>query len=236
MCGPHRIPTASEKKKAIDVAYQFFTNERDYPMEGRRAAAERVCVPLMKSCDEVALREFFLDHVGDIMTIIEASLSKVHRWCLHSILMCLYIYLYTVDTGASVDVQDVLFQLHGGALPATALWSTQQSRQQNQQGLLQGQHKKWERIDPGCHQVRPSMHPFITGEVYLSVCRAGHLAKGEDLHGDRSLVELRRQYHCAAFNMVTAVITCTQKDLKFYTSFLFREDFSKVNTVVCPVC
>lgn len=56
----------------------------------------------------------------------------------------------------------------------------------------------------------------------------GHLAKGEDLHGDQTLGELRRQYHCAAFNMVAAVITCTQKDLKFYTTFLFKEDLTKV--------
>ena len=73
-----RIPTASEKKQAIDVAYRFFTNERDYPIDGRRAAAERVCVPLMRSCDEVALREFFLDHVGEIMSVIETPLSKVY--------------------------------------------------------------------------------------------------------------------------------------------------------------
>ena len=58
--------------------------------------------------------------------------------------------------------------------------------------------------------------------------RAGHQAKGEDLRGDRSHGELRRQYHCAGFNMVAAVITCTQRDLKFYTAFLFKEDLTKV--------
>ena len=73
-----RIPTAVEKKKAIDVAFRFFTNERDYPLDGRRAAAERVCVPLMRSCDDVALREFFLDHVVEIMAAIESPLSKVY--------------------------------------------------------------------------------------------------------------------------------------------------------------
>ena len=87
-----RIPTASEKKQAIDVAYHFFTNERDYPLEGRRAAAERVCVPLMRSCDEVALREFFLDHVGEIMTVIGTSLSKVHKYTVY-IFCTLYLTL-----------------------------------------------------------------------------------------------------------------------------------------------
>ena len=67
-----------EKKQAIDIAYRFFTNERDYPIEARRAAAERVCITLMRTCDEVALREFFLNHIEEIMAIIEASLSKVY--------------------------------------------------------------------------------------------------------------------------------------------------------------
>lgn len=78
LLGLLRIPTAAAKKEAIDVAYQLFTNERDYPLEGRRAIAERVCLTLMKSCDEVALREFFLDHVGEIMTTVEDKLSKVN--------------------------------------------------------------------------------------------------------------------------------------------------------------
>ena len=69
----------------------------------------------------------------------------------------------------------------------------------------------------------------LCGILFFS--RGGHLAKGEDLHGDRTLAELRRQYHCAAFSMVAAVISCTQKDLKFYTTFLFKEDLSKVRTL-----
>jgi len=36
----------------------------------------------MKYCDEVALREFFLDHIGEIMTTVEEKLSKVnHKAC-----------------------------------------------------------------------------------------------------------------------------------------------------------
>ena len=58
--------------------------------------------------------------------------------------------------------------------------------------------------------------------------RAGHDAKSEDLHGDKTMYELRRQYHCAAYNMLTAVISCTQNKLQFYTGFLFKEEPSKV--------
>ncbi|CAI8051260.1 DNA-dependent protein kinase catalytic subunit [Geodia barretti] len=183
------ILTASERKKAIDVSYRFFTNEKDYPLEGRRAAAERVCVPLMRACDEVALREFFLDHVGEVMAVIEAPLSKsaleselVRRLC-------------------SFNFMEVLYtRLSSGALSS-----------------------------PDSKINRAYCKGIVkTGkEMTQAVTKAGHQAKGEDLRGDRSHGELRRQYHCAAFNMVAAVITCTQRDLKFYTAFLFKEDLTK---------
>ena len=65
----------------------------------------------------------------------------------------------------------------------------------------------------------------------LFVClfvRASHAAKSEDLHGDRTHYELRRQYHCAAYKALMAVIMCTQDKMQFYHGFLFKEDSSKV--------
>jgi DNA-dependent protein kinase catalytic subunit len=183
------IPTASEKKKAIDVSCRFFTNEKDYPLDGRRAAAERVCVPLMRACDEVALREFFLDHVGEIMAVIEAPLSKS---TLESQLVCKL---------CSFNFMEVLYtRLSSGALSS-----------------------------PDSKINRAYCKGIVkTGkEMTQAVTKAGHQAKGEDVRGDGSRGELRRQYHCAAFNMVAAVITCTQRDLKFYTAFLFKEDLTK---------
>ncbi len=58
------------------------------------------------------------------------------------------------------------------------------------------------------------------------------MAKSEDLHGDRTLYELRRQYHCHAYNMLVAVITCTQSKVQFYTGFLFKEDPLKVGVAL----
>ena len=57
----------------------MFTNERGYPPEARKGAAERVCMTLLRSCSEEALREFFLEHIGEIMATIEANLSKVEE-------------------------------------------------------------------------------------------------------------------------------------------------------------
>ena len=58
--------------------------------------------------------------------------------------------------------------------------------------------------------------------------RLAHEAKSEDIRDETMLLELRRQYHCAAYNLMIAFISRTQSELKFYTSFLFEEKQSKV--------
>ena len=64
--------------------------------------------------------------------------------------------------------------------------------------------------------------------MWCNCYRLAHTAKSEDLHGDTTLKELRRQYHCAAYNTLVAIVSCTQKDVKFYTGFLFTENPLKV--------
>ncbi len=75
------LPTPTAKT-AIDVAYRVFTNDRGYPPEARRAAAERVCLPLLRACGDASLRAFFLDHITEIMGTVEADVAKVGLgWC-----------------------------------------------------------------------------------------------------------------------------------------------------------
>ena len=77
------------------------------------------------------------------------------------------------------------------------------------------------------------LHKSVHYQILLYECvlhlpsRAGHSAKSEDLRGDRTLRELRRQYHCHAYNMLMAVISCTQTKPQFFQGFLFKEDLQK---------
>ncbi|XP_061175418.1 DNA-dependent protein kinase catalytic subunit-like [Saccostrea echinata] len=64
-------------------------------------------------------------------------------------------------------------------------------------------------------------------EMTQAIMRTAHAAKGEDVRGENSCTELRRQYHCAAYNLLIAVLSSTQNDAKFYTAFLFKEDEAK---------
>lgn len=73
---PSRLSSA-KSKCAVDVAYKVATSDLGYPPEVRRSAGERVCLPLLRSCDLAALREFYLDHICEIMETLEASLPKV---------------------------------------------------------------------------------------------------------------------------------------------------------------
>ncbi|XP_056629192.1 DNA-dependent protein kinase catalytic subunit isoform X2 [Triplophysa dalaica] len=45
----------------------------------------------------------------------------------------------------------------------------------------------------------------------------------ENMSGETVLLELRRQYHCAAYNCSIALISCSFNETKFYQGFLFTE-------------
>jgi len=48
--------------------------------------------------------------------------------------------------------------------------------------------------------------------------------------GETQLLELRRHYHCAAYNCAIAAISCSFNEPKFYYDFLFSEKPEKVLT------
>uniref|UniRef100_A0A8C9Y6S2 DNA-dependent protein kinase catalytic subunit n=1 Tax=Sander lucioperca TaxID=283035 RepID=A0A8C9Y6S2_SANLU len=52
----------------------------------------------------------------------------------------------------------------------------------------------------------------------------------ENMTGETQLLELRRHYHCAAYNCSIAVISCSFNEPKFYQGFLFSEKPEKVTT------
>lgn len=50
----------------------------------------------------------------------------------------------------------------------------------------------------------------------------------ENMAGETLLLELRRLYHCAAYNCAIAAISCSFSEPKFYHGFLFSEKPEKV--------
>ena len=75
---PSRLgPVPAQAKAAIDLCFAIFLNERDYRPDSRRAVVERVCITFLSNASSVALREFYLDHIKDLMGIIEGKQAKV---------------------------------------------------------------------------------------------------------------------------------------------------------------
>ena len=58
--------------------------------------------------------------------------------------------------------------------------------------------------------------------------RTAHATRKYVLDDSPTVKALRRQCHCAAYNLLAAVISCTQSKMEFYNVFLFKEDVLKV--------
>ena len=66
---------------AMNVAYNIFRDESNYDCSVRCAAAERILLTLLKCCTEISLKEFFVEHIRDIMSLVEARETKVGVAC-----------------------------------------------------------------------------------------------------------------------------------------------------------
>ena len=69
---------------------------------------------------------------------------------------------------------------------------------------------------------------FVDDSNFPCFHRAAQEAKSEDSRGELSVKDLRRQYHCHAYNLMVAIISCVQTELKFYKGFLFQDNIAKV--------
>ncbi|CAD5112585.1 DgyrCDS1798 [Dimorphilus gyrociliatus] len=65
-------------------------------------------------------------------------------------------------------------------------------------------------------------------KFFTKICNS---VKSEDCRNENSYLELRRKYHCAAYNCLVSIIACTQTDVRFYNSFLFGGSFLFENMI-----
>ena len=71
-----KSPAAVE---ALSVSFNMFINERDYPTESRRGIGERVCCTLLRMVFHTSLIEFYVQHIVQIMDIVEAKVLRVRQ-------------------------------------------------------------------------------------------------------------------------------------------------------------
>lgn len=78
--------------------------------------------------------------------------------------------LYIVNYRIAVGVQVVLFQPHGSAVFTSPFWCSHQSREQDQQGLLQRHCQDWEGTNTSCDQVSNFMLLSLNFELFSCAC------------------------------------------------------------------
>ena len=64
-------------RAALETVYTIFTNDSQYGAVMRCAVANRILLTLMKNCLVDTIKEFFAEHISDVMAVIEAKESKV---------------------------------------------------------------------------------------------------------------------------------------------------------------
>ncbi|XP_066926586.1 DNA-dependent protein kinase catalytic subunit-like [Clytia hemisphaerica] len=69
--------------------------------------------------------------------------------------------------------------------------------------------------------------PATGKELTTAISKNASSAHKEDMRGETLFLEMRRLYHCAAYNCIISIISCTQVELKFYTGLLFTENVAK---------
>ena len=67
-------------RAALEKVYTIFTNESQYEAVIRCAVANRILITMMKDCLVDTIKEFFVEHISEVMAVIEAKESKV---CTH---------------------------------------------------------------------------------------------------------------------------------------------------------
>ncbi|XP_048248370.1 DNA-dependent protein kinase catalytic subunit-like [Haliotis rufescens] len=185
-----RLP-ADKQKVVLDVPLRIFQKEGSFPNEIRRATIERVCLPMLRLCQKTAFIEFYLDHIGEIMKVVETKLIKA-----------------VAEMETQLTSKQCCFQL------LELLYSRMSKDEINTKNSTIN--------DKFC-----SGNATTGKELTQKIIKTSQEAKSEDVRGETTLVEQRRLYHCAAYNLLIAVISCTQSDVKFFKGFLFNDDEAK---------
>ena len=71
-----RLPE-DKQTAAFEVTYKIFQQDKSYNKEIRGAAIERVCIPLMRLAGVGAIQNFFKEHIGEMVSTIDAKPTKV---------------------------------------------------------------------------------------------------------------------------------------------------------------
>ncbi|XP_063961376.1 DNA-dependent protein kinase catalytic subunit-like [Lytechinus pictus] len=186
-----RLPP-EKQSAAANIPFEIFKQDRRYSKEIRKAAIQRVCIPLLRQASRDAMVAFYKGHIHDLVSLLEARLTKNPVQAFENQLVSKICYFELIEVLYSRLNRD---DLH------------------TKDSALNREY---------CHgKVEKG------NEMSTALTKASLGARNEDCRGETIAVELRRQFHCAAFNCCAAIISCVQDNVKFFNAFIFSENLSK---------
>ncbi|KAL3172466.1 hypothetical protein MRX96_043377 [Rhipicephalus microplus] len=198
------MPQCSEAKQLqlLNSAYKCAATLRGLPTPARLSIASKLLPQLLKHSSKSSLRQFFVENVvaipghGRIKDTIGATISPgLKEGCCHF-----------SDVLFKQLVRRVMTSLYDvGVLLTTSL-------------------EKQSAINNSFCRAR-EVATVVGNELTKEVTKHTNMLKKErgELGGDEENAYLWRHLRCAAYNVIAAVVSCTQVEAQFYDVFLFQE-------------
>jgi DNA-dependent protein kinase catalytic subunit len=182
---------------SLERCYQVFANE-DLSAPFRCAVIQRVLCSLLRHNKSPVNTDFFASHISDLCARTSEKLKPDSSLDLPSQLMI---------KSACFSLFEVMY----GTLPVADV------------------HAPGAKVNKAfCGEAAPSergsdLTKFLCGGGGLF----GALTETHLTSTGGMLADLRRNYHCAAYNALASLISSTQTDPKFFSGFLFKETPTK---------
>uniref|UniRef100_A0A3Q1J9C8 DNA-dependent protein kinase catalytic subunit n=1 Tax=Anabas testudineus TaxID=64144 RepID=A0A3Q1J9C8_ANATE len=188
----HRIAMRLVRLQLLSAIYGLI-QKGDVPLSSTlQAIMERVLLPLASHCSTIALNDFFVANVSDIIALLLSRFTKSNE--------------------TAFEVQ--LLKKNGSYKLMELLYSRLSKKDV---------YSKESRINQAyCRSDKTEGNEM--SKILIKSCFE---AFTENMSGETQLLELRRSYHCAAYNCAIAVISCSFNEPKFYQGFLFSEKQEK---------
>ncbi|KAG1689916.1 DNA-dependent protein kinase catalytic subunit [Nymphon striatum] len=230
----NRIPKSNQKDVIIRIYQMFISESFDTSLTMRKNMLELVCLPLLETASLYSFKEFFCDKIKEVVGIIQSPEVKVFT------VYCVVVLkkLVTVAADISQHSKELLFCNFFIDTMSILMKNCLDRKMQlvYQIGCCKLIEILYVRLPKDEVSSTSSLinQKYCCGEaktgkeLTTTISTLLHVAKKKKvIENDSMIQELRRIYHCSAYNAFMAVIMRTQTEMKFYKVLLFTENVSK---------
>eukprot|EP00106_Octopus_bimaculoides_P010915 XP_014778357.1 PREDICTED: DNA-dependent protein kinase catalytic subunit-like [Octopus bimaculoides] len=186
-----------DQKSYVQIPFDLFLKTRSHTNNFRKFVIKKVCLPFLRNMSKIPFVEFLKSNIPAIVNIVEAEITQLSEDLMEQ---------HLTDKMCCFQILEIMYrsmdvkELNGPGSEVNFVY---------------------------CKAQNIEAQKIVGKELTKVITRIAHQTKKEDMRGETLYLELHRQVHCAAYNLLIAIISCTQTDLKFYNVFLFAENEEK---------